>query len=245
MIVKSIHKKYKYFFPRIHKFYCGVGVMDLPKVRFGVGGILMISALLISDSGELILIYALAAALHEAGHLLAAKLLKIGVSEIAFGFSGIRIVTDGRLTSYKKEAILAAAGPIVNAVCFLCSLAAFLSWGEGLSAMLAEGGEALSFGLARGKSALAFFALSSLLQSMVNLLPIKSFDGGRIFYCALAEHFGEGVAERGIGISTALSAFVLWTVALYLMLRVSGGLGIFVFAACVFAGGILKNDELK
>jgi hypothetical protein len=35
-------------------------------------------------------------------------------------------------------------------------------------------------------------------------------------------------------VSSAVAAFVLWTVSLYLMLKISAGLGIYVFAACIF-----------
>jgi hypothetical protein len=96
-----------------------------------MGGILMLSALLISDSGRLILIYAFAAAMHEAGHLLAAKLLNIGIREIDFGFSGIRIITESRLTSYKRELILASSGPLVNILALFCVLAVFYAKGDG------------------------------------------------------------------------------------------------------------------
>ena len=215
----------------------------MPKIRFGIGGVLMLAAMLISDSGVLVLIYAFAAALHEAGHLVAAKMLGIGIDEIAFGFSGIRIVTEGRLTSYKKEFLLAAAGPFMNILTFLFSLFVFSRKYVGFESMIEAGSRLLSSGEGDKYSYLAFFALSALVQAIVNLLPVKSFDGGRMLYCLTAELFGEGGAERIVGITTAFSVFILWTVALYLMLRASSGLGIYVFAACIFTGAVTSGEK--
>ena len=84
----------------------------------------------------------------------------------------------------------------------------------------------------------AFLGLSSLIQAAMNLIPVKTFDGGRIFYCTVAQMFGERCAERAIEITTVLAGLVLWTVALYLMLKVGGGLGIYVFAACILMSGL-------
>lgn len=203
----------------------------------------MLSAMLISDSGELILIYAIAAALHEAGHLIAAKLLGIGISEIAFEFSGIRIVTDGSLHSYKKEMLLAAAGPLVNILAFLASYTVFLAKGGGILTMIESGGSLLVLGDGEKYAYLSFFALSSLIQATVNLLPVKTFDGGRIISCISAQLFGESASERIIGITTAFSTFILWTIALYLMLRVSSGLGIYVFSTCIFMGVVTSGEK--
>ncbi len=205
------------------------------KVRFGIGGILMIAAMLISDSFAVLGIYMFAALLHEMGHLLAAKVLKIKVKEIKFGFSGVRIVTDERLTSYKSEIILAMSGPLVNIGVFCASWAVFSFRGDGGEGMLTSldafwvSSELEKWGM------LAFLALSSLIQAILNLLPVKTFDGGRILSCATAQFIGDRASEWILSVTSAFSALILWILSLYLMLRVGGGLGIYVFAACIFA----------
>ena len=206
----------------------------MKKIKFGMGGILMLAAMLISDRAVIIGVYMLAAALHEIGHLLAAKLLKIEIKEIKFGFSGVRIVTDARLTSYKREMLLASAGPCVN-LAVLCAVCIAFIW-SGMSAVdVLEAGERLLLGEIGIWELSGFLALSSLVQAIMNLLPVTSFDGGRIIYCAVAEKFSQSAAERILDVTSALSAVVLWALALYLMLRISAGLGIFVFSACIFA----------
>ena len=213
----------------------------MKKVRFGIGGLLMIAATIISDSAEVIVIYLLAAILHEIGHIFAAKCMKIEIKEIKFGFSGVRIVTDERLTSYRRELLLAAAGPAVNIAVFLAASLFFCA--KGGSSQLFEAAEIfLSDTEPKLEGGIAFLALSSLVQAIFNLMPVNTFDGGRILYCAIADNVSERAADHILSVTTAFSAFLLWTVALYLMLKVSSGLGIFVFAACIFASATIKRE---
>ena len=216
--------------------------MKYKKIRLGATSALMVSAMLISDSAAVIAVYFLAAVWHELGHWLAARRLGVGIKEIRFDYSGVRMVTDDVLTSYRQEAILAAAGPLFNLlavalVTLICGLV-----GEKELFLTAESflvGDDTCF-----SGGFAFFALASLTQAVTNLLPVGDFDGGRILFCLLAPPLGEKWARRLCGIASAVSAFVLWTVALYLMLRVSAGLGVYAFAACVFFGTVGK-EELK
>ncbi len=216
----------------------------MKKIRLGMGALLMLSAMIISDRADVILIYAFSAFLHEIGHLSAAKLLKIKIKEIKFDFSGVRICTDERLTQYKSEIALAAAGPLVNFIV----MGAVLSFFKAQGVSLAEAAEYIESFLAQREAhiygAIGFFGLSAALQGGVNLLPVSSFDGGRITYCVIASFFSERAASRATAALSAASAFVLWTVSLYLMLRMSSGLGIYVFAACIFAS-TLKDSDIK
>lgn len=217
----------------------------MKKVKLGLGAILMAVAMLISDRADIILLYALSAALHECGHLLAAKLLGVKVREIRFEFSGVRICTEEGITSYKNEFLLAAAGPFVNLAVITLAIAVFSVFrvspneAEALCEKLLFNGEYSHFG------ALGFVALSSLLQGGINLLPIRTFDGGRMTYCLCASLFGERRAENILDVFSALSAFILWTIALYLMLKISSGLGIYVFSLCLFLSTFEKGNGSK
>ncbi len=215
----------------------------MKKVKFKLGAFLMVAAALITDRAEIFLIYGLSAALHECGHLFAAKALKIGIREIRFDFSGVRICTEERIISYKNEFLLALAGPIVNisavtaaALFFLLKEISLLEATRCCERFLLDGEYSLI-------GAVGFFALSSFLQGAVNLLPVRTFDGGRMAYCIAAHAFGVKNAERMLDVFSAFSAFILWTVALYLMLKISSGLGIYVFSACLFLSTLKKESE--
>ncbi len=215
----------------------------MKRIKFKIGVLLMIAAVLISERAEMFLIYGISAALHECGHMAAARLLKIEIKEIRFDFSGVRICTEDKITSYRKEFLLAAAGPMVN---FFAVTAVVLCFSvKGISIYTASWlcecflleGRVTSVG------ALGFFALSSILQGGINLLPVRTFDGGRMAYCIAAHFSSSDMAERLLDIFSAFSAFLLWTVALYLMLRISSGLGIYAFSACLFLSTIKKEPE--
>ena len=212
------------------------------KLRVKFGAILMLLAMVVSDGAVLLVIYFLSAALHECGHLVAAKVMKIEIEEIRFDFSGVRICTDKNIPSYLHELMLSVAGPLVNVVSVTLCVCAFSLCGVSLFDVV----EAIIL-LFRGEvtvpGAVGFFAASSLLQGGINLLPINTLDGGRILFCASALFFGERCASAVIKATSFIAAFVLWTVALYLLLRVSSGLGIFVFAACVFIATAGENNE--
>lgn len=214
----------------------------LKKIKVGFAAFAMLITMLLSDRAEVLILYVLSATLHETGHLLAARRLNIGIKEIRFEFSGVRICTEEKLTSYKGELIMALAGPLASIMISVLSVAVLSFYNISVSdasqeiASFIEGKNSL-FG------ALGFFALSSLLQGGVNLLPVRSFDGGRAAYCLLAMIFSEGVADRVLELTSIIFAFSLWTFALYLMLMVSAGLGIFVFSACIFLSTIQRKPS--
>ena len=122
---------------------------------------------------------------------------------------------------------------MANAVAVTVSLIVARAWGISAEAIFESG--AAFVGQSGGTvGAIGCFALTSCAQAALNLLPVRTLDGGRML-CALVSHkFGANMGERAVTVFTAASVFCLWTVALYLMLKVGAGLGVFVFAACVF-----------
>ena len=204
------------------------------RIKIKLGGVMMFLAMLISGRGELIALYLLAALIHELGHLIAARLLKIGVERIEIGASGVRICVCGGGYSYLAEMLLAFAGPLANLIAISGVLTVAKCMGHqprellsaGLSLVGEEGGGILS--------AAGFFLLSSAAQAILNLIPIKSFDGGRILRCAAMLTLEERWAERICGAIEGILVFCLWSASLYLMLRASTGLGLFTLAVSMF-----------
>lgn len=239
MIVKGFHKKYKYSFSFKHKIIYNIfakrKAFAVKKIKIGIGGALMLSAMVISDKIWVFLTYLLAALIHEIGHLLAAKMLKIKVDEVKLDFSGARICVDERLTSYRDEFLLSLAGPFANIASIFLILTTYKIIGIQPMVLFDCADIFMMTGDPEIQGMCGFFILSSFIQAFINLLPVKTFDGGRILYCALAGLFSEKVADRVLSSASLLSAFLLWTIALYLMLRISSGIGVYVFSACVFA----------
>ena len=143
---------------------------------------------------------ALAVALHEAGHFAAARLLRVKVARFRFGLLGARIEVGGML-SYGREALLAAAGPA----------ASFLGAG------------AAAFAMGRCGFLREFCAVSLLLGTL-NLLPVRTFDGGRMAFCLLSRLRGEEIAESVLQKSSFCFLTLLWCLSVYFLLRAGSGI---------------------
>ncbi|MBR3893919.1 MAG: hypothetical protein IKJ35_02105 [Clostridia bacterium] len=167
--------------------------------------------MILGDRSGLCLVTVVAALLHEGGHLIAARLLRIPISGVRMSFLGARLEVSGRVMSYGEEWLLCAAGPFAS----LCAAA--------LAAPLWR-----SFEVARA------FSCASLVLGLLNLLPIQSFDGGRMLSCMLARFFGTRAAERGGVLCSFLFLFLLWSTAVYFLLRAGDGLALFCFSLSLF-----------
>ena len=166
--------------------------------------------MILSDRTGLCLVTVGAAFLHECGHVAAAKALHVPLSGLRMSFLGARLEVSGRMMSYGEEWLLCAAGPFVSLVA-----------------------AALASPLWRFSSA-RDFSCASLVLGLLNLLPIQSFDGGRMLACTLARFGGARAAERGIQLCSFVFLFLLWAVASYFLLRVGDGLGLFCFSLALF-----------
>ena len=166
-----------------------------------------------------------AAALHECGHLIMARMLKIPFSCFELDLLGATLRLSNTLMSYLDEWLLAAAGPFVNIVSSLALLPL---------CMRLQGA---------AKDHMSFFIVASLSLAFLNLLPIKSFDGGRMCSAFVSHFVSPKVADRVVTVSTFLSLFVLWSLSLYVMLRAGGELSLFFFSAGLFVRIFIQNEN--
>ncbi len=147
---------------------------------------------------------------HEGGHLIAARLCGIKTGGFAVDSLGARLALTESVPSYKKELLICAAGPLAN----LCSLA--------------------PISIARGNPSVDFFMSVSLALAMLNLLPIKGFDGGHIFHCLLSFYISPSLADFVCMLSSFFCLFILWCTSVYLILRTGADLSLFLFSASIF-----------
>jgi stage IV sporulation protein FB len=152
-----------------------------------------------------------AAAIHELGHIAAAKLLSINLSELRLDVLGARLGTCGRLCSYPALIALCIAGPAINFLCFVIALP-FCNRVEWLHE----------------------FGLSSLSLGLMNLIPVEGFDGGRILHGLLCKFLQPDWAERICRILSFCSILLLWMLSVWLLLRTGSSLTLFVFSCLLF-----------
>lgn len=115
------------------------------------------------DGSGLLRLGLLCAALHEAGHIAAYRLLLRRWPAVTVSPGGLRIPLRGVWLSARQELCLAAAGPLANLL--LCLAAhGWMAW--------------------RGAAYAGYwFAAVNLLVGGANLLPLPGLDGARILRC--------------------------------------------------------------
>ena len=172
--------------------------------------VVLFVCILFTERGEIAPAVLIAAAVHECGHLLAAKLLGIPLCNIRLELLGARI-TPARLLSYREECLLSLAGPL-------------------FSVLLAAG----TFPLGSSVRFCSTLAAVSLLLGILNLLPVRGFDGGRALSAVLCVLTGDRAAAVVSAILSFLLLFFVWCGSVYLLLRVGSGISWFCFSMGVF-----------
>jgi stage IV sporulation protein FB len=153
--------------------------------------------------------------LHEMGHLIASLLYHKHPTFVKLMPTGISI---GLLSSssYTEELVIAAAGPLMNLL--YCATAVFFPYTLSKTVWTV-----------------------SLLLCLLNLLPITTFDGGRMLGASAALLFGEIFSERLLRLTTAVCLVCLWVLSLYVFFYSGINMTLLVFCAYLFSYLILKK----
>ena len=189
------------------------------KIRVSFFAILMLSALIYAmpDYFPILLISVM---IHELGHIFMAFLMGVHIRKMRLEVLGAQIDLNGSLYSYKKEIIICFGGPLANA---LTSLFAYIIFPPG--------------------ETLELFLASSISLGLLNILPIKDFDGGRICLALLNIFLNTTTAERIIKISSLIFLISIWMISIYFLLRARSSLTLFVFSLSFFSKIFLSNAQ--
>lgn len=180
-------------------------------VTCSTGFFLILAALIYLDGQGVVLRALLAAALHEGGHWAAIILLGGRVRVLRLGAVGAEMELDASYPlSYTKEAAAAFAGPAVNLL--LAAFSIQMRW--------------------------YLFAGLNLSLGLLNLLPVRMLDGGRILSCVLCV-FSPERAQRIVNALSALLAGAVLGVG-WAAWRQWGNLTLLCVAAWLTAG-VLKS----
>ena len=139
----------------------------------------------------------LAFLLHEGGHLLAARIMKIPVSEIEITpFGGVITLENETPCRPMQRFILALAGPLASLMGCL------------FSSLLYRSGT-ISF------DAAAHWARANVLLFLINLLPVLPLDGGQMLLSALSHFFPIQRTRRLLTAASWVVGLSLCMVTLY------------------------------
>lgn len=155
-------------------------------VRFSFAAVITLM-LIFCDEG-IVLMSFLSSVLHECGHLFLMRLFGERISRVELGLFGMRIEKQGDNLCYKKEALAAMGGIIVNFI-LLC-IFSFI-------------------GFFYKSTYCSAFAFVNLLIIAVNMLPVRVLDFGRCIYCLLCERLDSQSGERIIDLISFIFAVSL------------------------------------
>ncbi|MBP3667916.1 MAG: hypothetical protein J6K29_12810 [Clostridia bacterium] len=198
-----------------------------PTAGICIGGTLLMGVLsyrwgdrtaaeLRQSAGELLAV-ALAALIHELGHMLVAWRRRIPVRALRLDLFGARMELSGMI-SYGAELAVASGGPLAS---FLAALTAY-PWGA-------------------AREGIYLFSAVSCGLGLLNLLPVRGMDGGRILACFLSLTAGERAAETALRLTTGITLGGLWLLSVYALLRVGQTVSLFAFTLCLLIR--LLSDE--
>lgn len=184
----------------------------VPRVRIGLPTFIFFAVLFIADLSAMSIMPFLAALLHEAGHLIAMWLCGQSVKEIRIYPFGIDIKKREMLSSYAADVFVSSAGIIAN----LLTVAAcnFLPPSD----------------------IKAFFVSANLVLVMINVLPIRTLDGGMVLEKLLLMKLSPDTAS---GVMNFLSLFfivLLGSVAIWLLFYTSYNFSLLLMCMYLFCG---------
>ncbi len=154
--------------------------------------------------------------LHEAGHLIASLLYGKRPLSLSFMPTGISIGLPAS-SSYTEEIAIAAAGPAMNL--FYFSLASLFP-----------------SALSQTVKAVA------LLLGLLNILPLETFDGGRVLRALCSLLLGEAFAERILQLTTAITLVCLWILSLYILFYSGVNMTLLIFCVYLFSFFLIKKQ---
>ena len=220
------------------------------KVHIGYGAILIIVCSFLSENKAIFFIYLTSAFFHEVGHIICAKALGIRLKKICLDFAGARIYPENNLNSYKSEWLLCFGGPLANlTVALVCYIYFCFFTRNGffdtsvvqdifMCAWNFVESQSISF-----QGIVSMLILFSLFQAFINLMPVSTLDGGRMFGCVCSYLFGESFSQKAVTFMSLIVSVILWMISVYLLLRVSAGLALFSFSLCMFCKIMENPDE--
>lgn len=197
--------------------------LSLPHggVRISLFAVLAFAATLAADCSVFTVLIFAAAFVHELGHLICLKTNGVNIYGITVLPFGAVIRSDAEKLTYRKEAQAALAGPFAG----LCAAA--------VSGVL--------FFVFRDPYTL-FFAAANLTLSFVNLVPVRTLDGGRaleaLAFSRMPFEKAESFAEN-----VSYGAFVFLTFAALGLLAFTGcNFSLVIFCVCLFISAYGKRN---
>lgn len=187
--------------------------MKIGKCFVGFDFVILIAGFYLTDGDGLFLLALIAATVHELGHIVAIKLCKGKIDSIYLGAFGAKIQMKlYPMLSYKREIIIALAGPLAGAI----------------------------FGVLSGFTGNYTLSGFSLILTAFNLIPALPLDGGAVVKFLSLMLFDEMWQRRISRVLNSVSAICI--VAIGVHITVNYGISPSLLIFCAFtATNFLKE----
>jgi len=194
------------------------GWIDIGKLRLSFTCFALLFFIpFVSFSNELLYPF-VSAIIHESGHLLFIYLFRLKLKRVIVFPFGIELVPEKKTAGYLKETLMLSGGPVANL------LFAFVSSELNLSAAFCVP-ETLVY--------------SSYIYAFLNLMPIRSLDGGRMVENALLAFFSLEKAVRISRMISGVALFVLYAFAVLLFYYSAFNFTLLFFVMYLFYSTVL------
>lgn len=188
------------------------------RIRIHPSSVIFAAMLVLLEGSVLCLIPFAAALCHELGHLAVMRLLSCEAEEVELTLFGAQISTP--LWNVGTPALIAvyAAGSVAN---LITAVALTLVFGRGAASEL--------------------FAACSFSLAVINMLPVRSLDGGCIAEALLLK-ISPLHADTALSVISAVTLVILWLVSVYLILLFNANISLLLFCIYLFATLFLRCE---
>ena len=191
-------------------------MISLPRITVRPPTVVFAALLILLDRSMLSILPFAAAFCHELGHIAVMMAFGVKVREIELTLFGAEIRTPSLLVDTVKAVAVWSAGAAANLFSAAVVSLFFKSTVEA-----------------------QFFAACSLSLAAINLLPIRTLDGG----CALEALLIRITPIHAYTIMSVVSAVTLlwlWLTAVYMLLRFGGSISLLLFCMYLFTSLYMK-----
>ncbi|MBE6670607.1 MAG: hypothetical protein E7593_00210 [Ruminococcaceae bacterium] len=186
------------------------------NIKIGFPTIIFFVVLLTYNFSLVSILPFFAALLHEIGHVVAMKLCGEKITTITILPFGIDIKKAPSVTSYKSDLFICSAGIITN----ILLIVIFKTLPQTPNTTL--------------------FITSNYLLIFVNILPIKSLDGGQFLEKIISIKYNISTAENVLTITSFIFILLLGSVAVWLLFSSSYNFTLLLMCMYLFCGIFLK-----
>lgn len=182
------------------------------KLEIGLSTVIFFCVLVAGGVSPIAFLPLLAALLHEIGHIIVMLICGQKIARIKILPIGLDIKTAPCVSSYKADIAISIAGILAN-ICVIMICSRFES-----------------------TDTLNFFKISNMILILLNILPIRSLDGGQILEKTLELTTSPDTAERVMKTVSFFCLVLLWSFAVWIFFESNYNFTLLMMCIYLFVG---------